>query len=71
MTTQPLTTAEQSQLDHLVRRAASRLNPDERGVLLRLWEQHRHNDRRAQRAINGLAARVRHLARQQPAHTPS
>ncbi|MGW2544623.1 hypothetical protein ACWC5I_28035 [Kitasatospora sp. NPDC001574] len=33
-----LTSTERQRLDHLVRRAARRLSPDERSVLLTLWE---------------------------------
>ncbi|MFJ6617602.1 hypothetical protein ACIQOW_08505 [Kitasatospora sp. NPDC091335] len=60
----PLTATELAQLDHLVRRAADRLGPDEAGILLRLWEHDRTDRAQEQRSAGGTRAAARRSAEQ-------
>ncbi|MEU3563532.1 hypothetical protein [Kitasatospora sp. NPDC006786] len=58
----PLTATELDRLDHLVRRAADRLGPDEAGVLLRLWEHDRADLAQARRSAGGTQAAAQRTA---------
>ncbi|MFD4658010.1 hypothetical protein ACFWP2_20570 [Kitasatospora sp. NPDC058444] len=58
----PLTDTERTRLDHLVRRAAGRLGPDEAGVLLRLWEHDRSDRTQERRTAGGARAAARRTA---------
>ncbi|WP_063773526.1 hypothetical protein [Streptomyces rubellomurinus] len=57
-----LTDTERTRLDHLVRRAAVRLGPDEAGVLLRLWEHSEADHAQARRTAGGARATARRAA---------
>ncbi|WP_369183313.1 hypothetical protein [Streptomyces sp. Y1] len=57
----PLTTTERARLDHLVRRAAARLTPDETGLLMRLWEHDQADREQERRSTGGLQAQLRRL----------
>ncbi|MFE4397190.1 MULTISPECIES: hypothetical protein [Streptomycetaceae] len=58
----PLTATERTRLDHLVRRAADRLGPDEAGTLHRLWERDRADRAQERRSAGGARAAAQRTA---------
>lgn len=61
MTPLPLTQTERDHLDHLIRRAARHLTPDEQGRLLRLWEHDQADRQQERRSAGGLQAQLRRI----------